>query len=211
MGSEESQEKEESEEKKGVGRSLLIGIGVAIVALVVSAALVLTNGDKTEPGAGPSTTEAGPDQPAIKQARWRVEGSIVGAESKGKRRQLLRQRIGVVSTAVKDIYEAFFVQPEMLADMQKAHFTRSAARALDRSKIVAGKDLERVKTLSRKAEIGLQGPAGAAASAEVTIRLRALAGKKTVRLAHHATLWLEHVGKKWLVIGFEAEQKPVKR
>jgi hypothetical protein len=48
------------------------------------------------------------------------------------------------------------------------------------------------------------------ASARVGIKLRGKVGSKKVMLSHQSTLWLERKGSRWQVIGFEADQRPIK-
>jgi hypothetical protein len=188
-----------------LSRGLLIGIGVAIAALVAAAILVLMNPDPT--GGGAVTPQATiPTQPALKQARWHVAKKIIGPRA-GAKGTVLKLQAAAAGDVVKQFYDALLIEPGTFEEVAREHVSPAAARALAGAGIATGKDLDRLQTLRRAASISLEAPSGARAAATVRIKLRGLAGEKRVFLQHASTLWLERTGKKWQVIAFEADQR----
>lgn len=197
---------EESAEKAPRrSKLLLIGVAVAVIALVVAATVALMNRD----AGGPADRGSTPTPPELKQARWHIETGVVPKGSKGKR-SVLKLQAAAVASVIKQFYDAFLIHPEEFSSLQGENISPGAAQAFVGSKIASGKTIERVQTLRRAAKIGLQAPTALHASARVGIKLRGKVGSKKVRLSHHATLWLERSGGKWQVIAFEADQRPIR-
>jgi hypothetical protein len=201
----------EQSEENGSNRSkpLMIGISIAVIALVVAAAFALMNRDTKGPiDAGPDASPS-PTQPPLKQARWQIEAKVVPAGGKHKSK-LLKLQAAAVGTVVKEFYDAFLINPGDFDSLVNKDISAEAAKVLAASKIDSGKTIERLQTLRRSAKIGLQAPTAMHASARVGIKLRGKVGSKKVMLSHQSTLWLERKGSRWQVIGFEADQRPIK-
>jgi hypothetical protein len=190
---------------------LLIGLGVAILALIAAATIALIGNNSSSPVAKPSGSDSSnPQTPPLKQAKWQIQSHVVPVATKAKKSLLKHQAAGVASV-VKELYDALLINPGDFAQLEGHRISAKAAAALTGSKIATGKDVTHLQTTHRSAKIGLQAPSAVRASAQVDIRLMGLVGQKKVRLAHHATLWLERTGANWQVIAFAAGQNPIHR
>jgi hypothetical protein len=191
-------------------RALLIGIGVAILALIAAATVALLNEDAAPSQRADAPGTTAPSEPALKQAAWHLDRRIVGPRGGKAKHPVLRLQATAAADVVKQFYDALLVHPEEFDALAKEHVSAQAATALKRSGIATAEQLDRVQTLRRAASVSLQAPAATRAAVNVAIKLRALTGEKHVRLRHLATLWLERAGGRWEVIAFEAEQKRIR-
>ena len=188
---------------------LILGIAVAIVALVVAATFALTRREAKVA----SRSEGGRDvaeAPALKQAAWHLQRRVVGDTKGPSHKKVLKLQLAAVSATVTDLYDALLLHPDTVKEFATDHMSPDAARALSSSKIAFGDSIERVQTLRRAASVSLQGPSASHAAARVAIKLRGRNGQKEVHLQHHATLWLERVKSNWRVIAFDTSQRPLR-
>ena len=159
----------------------------------------------------PSPRPAAP-VPAIAQAKWKIKTRAVarvGKLSKKQKRRLKVQRPRV-KRLVREAYDALFLEPDSMEPIISRRFSRGAGRALLASRAGFRPGAERVKTLTRRANIGIQAHTASAAAARIFVRARAKGSNGPVRLRHRATMWMQRAGDGWHVIGFEVDQKRVK-
>ena len=192
-----------------LSRALLVGIAVAILALVGAATIALLNEDAAPARRG-ETQEKAEARPVLKQAGWHVDRRIVGPRGNKAKHAVFRLQAAASADVVKQFYDALLVHPDDFEPFAKEHVSPEAAAALKRSKIATGAVLERVQTLRQAAHVSLQAPSASRAAVNVAVKLRALAGEKHVHLRHLATLWLERDHGRWQVIAFEAEQRRIR-
>jgi hypothetical protein len=187
-------------------------ITVAVAAAVLLASLGTAC---TEPPSGESPRAQIPEvsTPEIKQAKWRIGMKPVGAVAKVKRadKKRLKSQRPRLATLVKDVYDTLFLFPSRKRAVLRKHFTRRAARRVLSSEAGVSPRAERVRTWSRRADIGVQPNNAAAAAVKVYVRAKGIVGRKVFRLVHRATLWLQRSKRGWKVVGFEVEQGPAKK
>jgi hypothetical protein len=133
----------------------------------------------------------------------------VGRLGKLTKRQKRRHKVqrARVKSVVRDVYSALFLEPEALPEIISTRFTRRSGRALLMARAGFRPGAERVKTLTRRASIGLQAHTATAAAAKIFVRARAKGQDSIVRLRHRATMWMQRRDNEWQVIGFEVDQE----
>jgi hypothetical protein len=186
------------------------GIAVAM-ALVVVVATGCSRDEQTPGGIAPPepTPSTTPD---IKQANWKFETFKTATTVKLRKRDLARFRAQRARTKefVRDLYDALFLTPEDKGFVVEKRFTTRAARSLLGSRAGMPARAERVKTLMRKARIGIQPTALRRAAATVSIRARGVVDGERMRVVHRSTLWLERSRHRWKVIAFEIDQERIR-
>jgi hypothetical protein len=130
----------------------------------------------------------------------------VGKLSKKQKRRHKVQREQVKSV-VREVYTALFLEPDSIRDVISERFSRRAGRALLRAGPGFRPGAERVRTVRRTANIGLQAHTASAAAAKIFVRARARGSGSVVKLRHRATMWMQRIEGKWRVIGFEVDQE----
>jgi hypothetical protein len=186
------------------GRSRAAIAGVAIVLAVAPAC------DRSgEEVAGPTSTATAP---SIKQARWDFDvrpSALLSKHLKKKDRERLMRQRGPLRKTVKEVYDALFLDPESTRDVIERRFVGSASRAMLSARAGVGAGATEVKTLRRKAAIGIDSSSGRRAAARVFIRARASIDGERIRMKHRSTLWLERSKGRWVAIGFQVNQEPL--
>jgi hypothetical protein len=149
----------------------------------------------------------------IKQAPWRIRTQPVGSVAKVTRadKQRLKAQRPRLTTLVKDVYDSLFLFPSRKKAVLRKHFVRRAARRVLSSNAGISPRAERVRTWSRRANIGIQPNHAAAAAVKVYVHATGMVGRRVFRLVHRATLWLQRSKRGWKVVGFEVDQAPVKK
>jgi hypothetical protein len=182
----------------------------AVASLILASAMVISACQESRPPSSssqPPPAEAVP-APEITQAKWKIKTrsvARVGKLSKKQKRRLDVQRPRVKGV-VREVYEALFLEPESMQQIISGRFSRGAARAMLQSGAGFRPGAERVKTLTRRANIGIQAHTASAAAARILVRARARGSGSVVRLRHRATMWMQREGDGWQVIGFEVDQ-----
>jgi hypothetical protein len=183
-------------------------IATTSVAFALMAAACNPQQPESAPEAPPPTT---PEAPRIPQAKWKMvayqSGSLGELSNKEKKR--LKNQKPRVRKFVREVYAALFLDPSTIDSVVAEMFTRRAGRALKRSGAGFRPGAEKIKTLMRKATIGIQADNAALAAAEVNVRARAMANNDVVRLRHQSTLWMERKNGRWRVIAFKVDQERV--
>lgn len=187
-------------------------ITVAVAAAVLLASLGTAC---TEPPSGDSPSAQIPEVSTakIKQAPWRIRTQPAGSVAKitrADKKQLKAQRPRLASL-VKDVYDSLFLFPSRKRAVLRKHFVRRAARRVLSSNAGISPRAERVRTWSRRADIGVQPNNAAAAAVKVYVHAKGIVGRRVFRLVHKATLWLQRSKSGWKVVGFEVDQGPVKK
>jgi len=201
---------------RGMPNNLLIGGSIALaVVAVVAFVLIATGGDDSAPSRpGTPPTEEPSPPPAIEQAPWRIEtvraGGGGGLTQADTRR--LRSRKPELRALVTDLYDALFLQPERRARALRVHLAPRARRAFAAlERVGAPAKAVQLRTLRRRARIGIDTHSTRRAAASVTLRLTGRVGGRRFRTEHVATLWLERSQGRWRVIAFDVRQRPVRR
>jgi hypothetical protein len=185
-------------------RTMLI-IGSAILASML--ALTACN---------PSEQTAAPEDPAeqtpvekIPQAQWKMSAHATGGLGKLSRdeKRRLKAQKPRVRRFVRDIYAALFLEPESMEAVLARNFTQRAGRALIRSGAGFRPSAESIRTLARKATIGIQARTASLAAAKVKVRAKAMTDEAVVKLRHQSTLWMQRKNGRWRVIGFRVDQE----
>jgi len=183
-----------------------------VAALVLASAVAVAGCQEdsqppsTSPDPMPSET---PSVPQIAQAKWKMKATPVGKVGKLTKKQRGRHKVqrARVKSVVREVYQALFLDPESIRQVISERFSRRAGRALLRAGPGFRPGAEKVKTLQRRANIGLQAHTASAAAAKVFVRARAQGSDAVVRLRHRATMWMQRIDGEWRVIGFEVEQE----
>jgi hypothetical protein len=134
-------------------------------------------------------------------------GGLGKLSNKEKRR--LKEQKPRVRKFVREIYAALFLDPDSMEAVLVDKFTRRAGRALIRSGAGFRAGAESVRTLARKATIGIQARTASLAAAKVKVRAKATSESEIVKLRHRSTLWLQRKNGRWRVIGFRVDQERV--
>jgi hypothetical protein len=149
-----------------------------------------------------------PDEPSIPQARWQIASrpsATLGKATK-KHRKAVRELSPNVEHAVRDIYDAMILSRTQLLKAARQWMTPLAARELRASPPIPSQ-LKQVRTLRRRADIGIDVRTRRRAAAKVAIVFRAVRGKERMSFAHRGTLWLERMDGKWQIIAFDIDQR----
>jgi hypothetical protein len=193
-------------------RPLIIG-AVVLAVSVILLVLLWGRGDGAAPTS--STTHERPSGPAplpIAQAPWRVSAFPAGNLKHLRRpdKRLIRDQRPRLARFVRGLYDALFLERGAARAIVRNRFTPAAARSFVASRhLGAPPDAADVKTLARRATIGIQAPGARRAVALVRVRARGRVGARRWRVTHESTLWLERAGRGWRVIAFDVEQRPV--
>jgi hypothetical protein len=191
-----------------------IGSGAAVVALLC-VGLAAASGRVADSTADPSTplTTTPTADTGIKQAKWSIKTFPSAALKKLSPQEKLRIRSQKprLEELAQEVYDALFLASEAeRADVLNERFTARAARALLSSGAGTTDQMSLVKTISRKARIGIDASSARQAAATVKIRARAFVDDELVRINHQSTLWLQRIGSEWMAIAFEVKQEPAK-
>jgi hypothetical protein len=194
----------------GNGNQRRLTVAVAAAVLLASLGTACT-----EPPSGESPRAQIPEVSTakIKQAPWRIRTQPVGSVAKitrADKKQLKDQRPRL-ATLVKDVYDSLFLFPSRKKAALRKHFVRRAARRVLSSNAGISPRAKRVRTWSRRADIGIQPNNAAAAAVKVHVHATGIVGRRVFRLVHKATLWLQRSKRGWKVVGFEVDQGPVKK
>ena len=183
----------------------------ALASLLLVSAVVVAGCQDSQPRAtspDPAPSEA-PPVPEITQAKWKMKSNPVGKVGKLTKKQKKRHKVqrARVKSVVREVYQAMFLDPESIRQVISERFSRRAGRALVRAGPGFRPGAEKIKTLQRRANIGLQAHTASAAAAKVFVRARARGADAVVRLRHRATMWMQRIDGEWRVIGFEVNQE----
>jgi hypothetical protein len=194
-------------------RIWLIGAAVVLAAAVIVALQVADS----DPSPDATRTQEGPQQsipatpPPIKQAKWEFSFERAGGAgklSKKAKRRLHTQRPRIAAT-VRSIYGGL-LETERHARPARL-FTRPAWHALKKSGAGIGRRAESVKSLKRRASVGIQAGTAKRATAKVKVVARGLLDDERFRMVQRSILWMERTHNRWQVIAFELDQKPLTR
>ena len=150
--------------------------------------------------------------PAIEQAPWKVTRTIEGKPGKlsdAQKKTIEARGAGAIGL-VKNVFDGIFLEPGTLDDVVKNDFSADAAHSLNARHLGFPDGSTDVKTLARQARVGIDGSHVKFATAAVNIVATADTGNKLVKVAQHATLWIERDGAQWQVIAFDVQQRPTK-
>lgn len=174
----------------------MAGVG-AVAALVI---FLLTSGAFDDEGAqGPKLLP--------NQAEWKIETSSVGGEHfRKKQPPPPAEQSRTLERLVREFHDTMFFRPGELGEVTKQYFTSGAADDLKNSKVGLPKDARTVRTLTRKARIGIDADGAKRAVAFVEIVAEGQTGKGDFHSATKSTLWMERDGSKWKVIAFDFKQ-----
>jgi hypothetical protein len=189
-------------------------VEIKFMTLVAVALLVATGcdrvGERAAQAPAPTQPPASPGQ-EIDQVEWKITAFPAGAldrVSKKERKRLKSQRARL-RLLVRNLYDTLFLDPGSRRATVGRLFATRAARALLRSNAGLSSRVTRVKTLIRRAEIGIQAKYATRAAAHVQVRARGFVEDNRVTIRHRAKLWLERTKNRWTVIAFEIDQRPV--
>lgn len=185
----------------------------AVVALLMGAGLAVAGCEDSRPPSAspaPSPADATP-VPRIPQAKWKMKTSPVGRVGKLSKKQKRRHKTQRehVKSVVREVYAALFLEPDSVRQVVSDRFSRRAGRALLRAGPGFRPGAERVRTVRRTANIGLQAHTASAAAAKIFVKARARGSDSVVRVRHRATMWMQRIDGEWKVIGFEVDQERV--
>jgi hypothetical protein len=196
-----------------IGLLASVGAGALLVALLLFAVLSRHGEQPRTSSPTASPTPVQPD-PRIRQAPWRIHsfpaGAVAGMTKRDHRN--LRRARPKIAAVVRDLYDALFLNRPSLGKTIRSRFSLPAAHAFRSLHRVGPPDAATaVKTLTRRARIGIDARSARRAVATVKLRARGLVGQHGFRLWHEATLWLEREKRGWTVIAYDVRQRPIKR
>jgi hypothetical protein len=189
-------------------------VEIKFMTLVAVALLVATGCDRVGERAAPapvSSREPSSPAPEIDQAEWKITAFPAGALDKvsKKERKRLKSQRARLRLLIRSLYDTLFLDPGSRTATVGRLFATRAARALLRSNAGLSSKVTRVKTLIRRAEIGIQAKYATRAAAHIQVRARGFVDDERVTIRHRAKLWLERTKNRWTVIAFEVDQRPV--
>lgn len=203
-------------------RWLLLAPLTALIVVVggVGAFLWITNPPEPESSSRPGMTEqprvarmprrTSPERPPLEQAPWRIKTFPVakgGDFTKDLRKSWLRQR-PKIEKVVRGVYDELFLDGRAGRGELRDDFANGSGRALLDSAAGLPRGARRVETVRRSARIGVTARRPTRAAAQVVIGVKGLRLRRSFRLRHRSTLWLERDGGRWRVIAFEIDQVP---
>ena len=183
---------------------------LAVVALVAIAGLVAYVLVGSDTGPAHLSTAPPPGAPVVmEQAPWRIQtyGTGGGAKLSKQQRGRLHAQRGPIARLVKDLHAALFLDPTARKRIVDRVFTSSAARPFLSARPGLLGDAETVKTVWRRARIGIQADGARRAAGTVAIVARIDRGEDAVRLGYRSDLYFEKSKGRWKVVAFEIDQK----
>jgi hypothetical protein len=190
--------------------TLWIGLVLALVAAILVSLIVLRESGEAPSRPGATSSDGGSTLPSIRQAKWRIRAEVIGRPLPKKRRDNLIRHRDRIATSIKQAYEGLFLDPGRLRSSLRGVVATAAARQLIREDAGVPARATRVKTIARRARIWIQPGPFRRAAAKVVIRARATLGRRTQRVRHVATLWLERRGSKWKVVAYDFNKRPLR-
>jgi hypothetical protein len=179
-----------------------------LAAALIAAGFFLLNGDEK------GRTAKGPSRGAgIKQAHWKVRVKPVrGPALPDKKGKISKDQAKRMGKMIRNIYDAFYLRPQLIKDMTKRYMTPPAAEAAKRSQPHLPKKADGIKTLQRNAVIEIDSGTSRRAVAKVEVVATGENGGKRFRSATHDRLWLERSKGKWRVFAYDVnlDARPVK-
>lgn len=184
--------------------------GVVALAAITMAAIVVTSERAGAPTRAASRAEGTvPVAEGAAHANWSIRSYPAGIET--KRTKADRARVDAarprVRALVKDLYNAFFLHPDRLAQALSQHTTAAAARRIKRSGVGFPTGTVEATIKKRTARIGIQGNRAGHAVAAVRVVSKVVTEKRRFRLVHDGTLWLQREKGRWKVIGYAFDQR----
>lgn len=185
-------------------------VPLAVTALAATAGFVayLLTGSE----AGPAHRSTAPPSGArvvVEQAPWRIQTYGVGGGSKlsKQQRSRLHAQRAPITRLVKDLHTALFLDPAARKRIVDRAFTSSAARPFLSARPGLLGDAETVKTVWRRARIGIQADGARRAAGTVAIVARIDRGENAVRFGYRSDLYFEKSNGRWRVVAFETDQR----
>jgi hypothetical protein len=195
-------------------RSLSFRAMALAIGLVLAGALAVPacSGDDNEAVPAPEPGQSSPALPSVEQADWKMKVFPTAATHKITRKEKKRfhSQGPRLRRLVRDVYAALFLDPAIRARTVRARFAPPAAQAMLKTKSGMPNGADRIKTLIRRARIGVQVGAAKRAVATVHVTARATVKGERVRVVHRSTLWLQRSGRGWRAIAFDIDQEPVR-
>lgn len=190
-------------------RRLVWPVAIALTCSML-VALLLYLPTRTPTVEGPDSVAA----PGVRQADWEVRVFPAGVAGGGKLTKATKDRVAAqrerVSTVIKDVYDALFLNPDRLKGVLARGFTRAAAAGAARAKIGLPAGAGEVHIKRRVARVGIHVRGVDRAAARVAVFGTAEVKGRPIRFEHVASLWLERSDGAWKVIGFDVVQGPQK-
>lgn len=187
------------------------GVVVVAAATVTLGLLAFTGAESPRPTFGRGPGPLADVEPELPQAPWRVKTYPAGAgraPRKADWKVVGRQKKHLEQT-VTAVIDALVLSPENIRELSGNSLSRAAAQALARSDLTLPEKIEDIRTMKRRARIGLHYRGGKRAAAGVTVRLRAQVDGKKVRLLHSSNLFLQKRDGKWQVIAFDGMRRRI--
>ena len=198
-----------SDESKGGGRDWFLFLAAVVAAFVGILAIgYLAGGDEGEHVDAEESHEEGEPQ-GIAQAPWKIRTFAAGKSGKLTTTQQDQQTTHGKTAAetIERVYDALLIDGAGFDEVLERHFTRGSAAALRKERPLPG-SAEEVKTLVRKASIGIRADGARMAAAKVYVTFKASNEGRRMRLVHKADLWLERGATGWSVVAFDYSQRP---
>jgi hypothetical protein len=192
-----------------------VWIGVAVIAVAGTIALIAVFWPRHSPPPRPptasSTTESPTPTPRVlRQARWHTNvfaAAIIGKVTKKDRKAARTQGLRA-SRGIEHVYDKLLLDPSAAPQVIHSHFKAAAARSFLHADIQLPRTLTRVQITHRAVQIGVNARTARNAIATVRVLLKGVQNSKRIKLQHEATLWLERVHWAWKVLAFRARQVP---
>jgi hypothetical protein len=197
-----------AQNERRVSPTIWIGLVLALVAAILVSLIVPREGGEAPSRPGATSSDGGSTLPSIRQARWRIRTEVIGPLPKKRKDNLMRHRARIAA-GIKQAYAGLFLDPARLRTSLRGVATTTASRHLIKEDAGVPVKATRVKTLVRRARIWIQPGRFRRAAAKVVVRARATMGRRTRRVRHVATLWLER-GSKWRVVAYDFNERPLR-
>jgi hypothetical protein len=199
-----------AQDERRISPTIWFGLVLALVAAILVSLIVLREGGEAPSRPGATSSDGGSTLPSIRQAKWHIRSEVIGRPLPKKRRDNAMRHRARIAAGIKQAYEGLFLDPARLRRALRGVASASAARHLIRDGVGVPVRATRVKTLARKARIWIQPGSFRRAVAKVVVRARATMGQRTRRVRHVATLWLERWGRKWKVVAYDFNERPLR-
>jgi len=196
---------------KTIERVWKIAMVVVLLAIAAGLAAFLARDRSPAPRASSSTGAAPRAHPTLlPQAKWQVSAFPAAVTGKTTKKQLQAARVQGrrASQAIKNVYNALFLDPPAAERVIHAHFEPAAARAFLRARARLPGPIRHVRTTARSVHIGVDAHSAHRAIATVRVLLKALRHARRIRITARSTLWLERVHQAWRVLAWRALQGP---
>lgn len=184
---------------------------VVLVAIAAGLVAFLTRDRSARPSASSSRGAVPRAHPTLlPQAKWQVRSFPEAVTGKTTKKQLKAVHIQGrrASQAIKNVYNALFLDPPAAERVIHAHFEPAAARAFLHARARLPGPIRHVRTTARSLRIGVDAHSAHRAIATVRVFLKALRHSRRIRIAARSTLWLERVHQSWRVLAWRAQQGP---